>query len=45
MRLRKPRPASPEEVRITRDGDTAVIEYADPRYAACISGSVRRSRE
>ena len=30
MRLKKPRPASPEEVRITREGGTAVIEYADP---------------
>ena len=30
MRLRRPRPASPDEVRITREGDTAVIEYADP---------------
>ena len=29
MRLRRPRPASPDEVRITREGDTAVIEYAD----------------
>ena len=30
MRLRRPRPASPDEVRITREGDTAVIEYAEP---------------
>ena len=30
MRLRRPRSASPDEVRITREGDTAVIEYADP---------------
>ena len=30
MRLRRPRPASPDEIRITREGDTAVIEYADP---------------
>ena len=30
MRLRRPRPASPDEVRITREGGTAVIEYADP---------------
>ena len=30
MRLRRPRPASPDEVRITREGDTAVIEYVDP---------------
>ena len=29
MRMRRPRPASPDEVRITREGDTAVIEYAD----------------
>ena len=30
MRLRRPRPASPDEVRITREGGAAVIEYADP---------------
>ena len=30
MRLKRPRPASPDQVRITREGDTAVIEYADP---------------
>ena len=30
MRLRKPRPASPEKIRITREGKTAVIAYADP---------------
>lgn len=30
MRLRRPRPASPEQVRIAREGGTAVIEYADP---------------
>ena len=30
MRLKKPRPASPDQVRITREGETAVIEYADP---------------
>ena len=30
MRLRRPRPASPDEVRITLEGDTAVVEYADP---------------
>ena len=29
MRPRRPCPASPDEVRITREGDTAVIEYAD----------------
>ena len=29
MRLRRPRHASPDEVRITREADTAVIEYAD----------------
>lgn len=29
MRSKKPRPASPDEVRITREGDTAIIEYAD----------------
>ena len=28
--MKKPRPASPDEVRIAREGDTAVIEYADP---------------
>ena len=30
MRLRRPRPALPDEVRIAREDDTAVIEYADP---------------
>ena len=30
MRLMRPRPASPEQARITREGETAVIEYADP---------------
>lgn len=30
IRLRRPRPASPDEIRITREGDTAVVEYADP---------------
>ena len=30
MRLKRPRPASPDQVRITRDGETAIIEYADP---------------
>ena len=30
MRLRRPGPASPDQVRITREGETAVIEYADP---------------
>ena len=30
MRLRRPRPASPDQVRITREGEAAVIEYADP---------------
>ena len=30
MRLRRPGPASPDHVRITREGETAVIEYADP---------------
>ena len=29
MRLKKPRPASPDQVRITREGETAVIEHAD----------------
>ena len=29
MRLKRPRPASPDQVRITREGETAVIEYAD----------------
>ena len=31
MRPRRPRPASPDEVRISREGDSAIIEYADPR--------------
>ena len=30
MRLKRPRPVSPDQVRITREGETAVIEYADP---------------
>ncbi|MXW84528.1 MAG: hypothetical protein F4103_05915 [Boseongicola sp. SB0673_bin_14] len=30
MRSKRPRPASPDEVRITREGGTAVIEHADP---------------
>ena len=30
MRLKRPRPASPDQVRITREGETGVIEYADP---------------
>ena len=30
MRLKRPRPASPDQVRITREGETAIIEYADP---------------
>lgn len=30
MRLKRPRPASPDQVRIAREGDTAVIEDADP---------------
>ena len=33
MRLKKPRPASLDEVRITREGDTAVIDYVDPSIA------------
>jgi len=30
MRKKRPHVASPDEVRITRDGDVAIIEYADP---------------
>lgn len=30
---RRPHIASPDEVKITRDGDTAVFKYADPRTA------------
>ena len=30
MRKKRPRPASRDQVRITREGETAVIEYADP---------------
>ena len=30
MRPKRPRPASPDQVRITRKGETVVIEYADP---------------
>lgn len=32
-RLRPPHVASPDEVRITRDGDTAIFEYADSGVA------------
>ena len=28
--MKRPRPASPDQVRVTREGETAVIEYADP---------------
>lgn len=31
---RRPHVASPDEVRITRNGDSAEIEYADPRVAS-----------
>ena len=30
MRLKRPRRVSPDQVRITREGETAIIEYADP---------------
>ena len=30
MRPKRPRPASPDQVRISREGETTVIEYADP---------------
>jgi len=30
---RRPHVASPDEVKITRQGDTAMIEYADPKVA------------
>ena len=30
MRIRKPRPASPDEVRISRRGEEAIISFADP---------------
>ena len=30
MRKKRPRPVSPDQVRITREGETVVIEYADP---------------
>ena len=30
MRKKRPRPASPDQVRISREGEAAVIEYADP---------------
>jgi hypothetical protein len=32
-KLRRPHVASPDEVKITREGDTAIFEYADPRIA------------
>lgn len=31
MRRKRPHVASPDEVRITREGETAIIEYADPQ--------------
>ncbi len=34
MRLRRPRHASPEEVRISREGELAIIEYADPTISS-----------
>ena len=34
VRLKKPRPASPDEVRITREGDSAIIEYAESSVRA-----------
>jgi hypothetical protein len=30
---KRPYVASPDEIRITRDGDYAVIEYAEPKVA------------
>ena len=33
MRTRRPRVASPDEVRISRQGDSAVIEFADPKIS------------
>jgi hypothetical protein len=32
-KLRRPHVASPDEVKITREGDTAIFEYADPSVA------------
>jgi hypothetical protein len=29
----RPHVASPDEVKITREGDAAIIEYADPKIA------------
>ena len=34
MRLKRPRHASPEEVRISREGEWAIIEYADPAISS-----------
>jgi len=34
MRLRRPRHASPEEVRLSREGEWAIIEYADPTISS-----------
>ena len=34
MRLKRPRPASPDQVRITREGETAAIENSDPSVRA-----------
>lgn len=33
MRLKKPVPALIDQVRITRDGNDAIIEYADPEIS------------
>ena len=44
MRLKRPRPTSLDEVRITRKGDIAVIEYADSGIRGAMSGSVHSSR-
>ena len=39
MRLKRPRPASADQVWITREGETVVIEYADRGNAPLMRGS------
>ena len=36
MRLKRPRVASPDEVRLTRQGESASIEFADPSIAGTL---------
>lgn len=34
MRPRRPIKATPEQVRISREGEDGIIDYADPRYGS-----------